>query len=67
MEFLPEADEANENDEPDLETYFSRMIDVKKSIFGQVHGNIQKAQNQQKVEYDRRHAIAVVGYMWFNG
>ena len=49
MKFLPEV--ADENDEPDLEAFVDKMKDMKKGIYQQVHGNIQKAQKQQKEDY----------------
>ena len=67
MKFLPEAEGADENDELDLETFVNKMTDMKKNIYGQVHGNIQKAQKQQKVDYDQKHATSAVGVTLFNG
>ena len=47
--------------------FVNKMTDMKKNIYGQVHGNIQKAQKQQKVDCDQKHATSAVGVMLFNG
>ena len=65
MEFLPEV--ADENDEPDLEAFVDKMKDMKKGIYQQVHGNIQKAQKQQKEDYDRKHAHSTVSVSLLKG
>ncbi len=62
MEFLPEG--AEEDDEPDVEAFVDKMKDMKKDIYGQVNGNIQKA---QKEDYDRKHARSTVSVVLLNG
>ncbi len=64
MEFLPEG--ADETDEPDLENFVEKMVDMKKGIYGQVHWNIQKAQERQKADYDRKHAKSAASAMLLN-
>ncbi len=63
MEFLPES---TEDAEPDLETFVDRMKDLKKDIYGEGHENIQKAQRQQKKDYDRKYAQSTVSIPLFN-
>ena len=58
MEFMPGG--AEEDDKPDYEAITNKMKDIKKDIYRQVHRNIQKAQKQQKENYDRKHAPLVV-------
>ena len=55
---MPEG--AEEDDEPDHDAFTNKMKDIKKDTYRQVHGNIQKAQKQQKENYDRKHAPSVV-------
>ena len=61
MEFLPKSED--EVDEPDLDTFADKMKNMKKNIYGQVHGNIQSAQKQQKKIYDQKHAASTVSVM----
>ena len=67
MEFLPEC--VDDGDEPDLEAFVDRMKGMKEGIYEQVHGNIKRAQKQQKEDYDRRHAKSAVSVtcMLFSG
>ena len=64
MEFLPECAEDNE---PDVEAFVDKMNDMKKGIHGQVYRNSQKAQRQQKENYDRKHACSMVSIVLLTG
>jgi len=58
MEYLPEG--ADEDNEPDLETFVDKMKDMKKDLYGQVHGNIERAQKTMKENYDQKHLQSAV-------
>lgn len=58
MEFLPEG--AEEDSETDLDAFTDKMKEMKKHLYGDVHGNIQNAQKKQKEDYDQKHTPSVV-------
>jgi len=61
MEYLPEG--ADEDDEPGLETFVDKMKDMKKDLYGQVHGNIERARKTMKENYDQKHLQSAVSVM----